>query len=81
MFKIRWVICQLDALRRCRTPAALEKALTHLPKTIYETDDRILAAIDEDDRRDALSLLQWLAFLVGTLSLDKAACGCDRYWS
>ncbi|KAF8490584.1 hypothetical protein JB92DRAFT_2675852, partial [Gautieria morchelliformis] len=68
----RWVVCQLDALRKCRSPAALERALTRLPKTLYETYDRILEAIDEEDRRDALSLLQWLAFLVGTLSPDEA---------
>ncbi|KAF8527082.1 hypothetical protein JB92DRAFT_1002439 [Gautieria morchelliformis] len=68
----RWVGCQLDALRKCRTPAAFEEALTHLPKTLNQTYDRILAAIDEDDRRDALSLLQWLAFSVGMISTDEA---------
>ncbi|KAF8490589.1 hypothetical protein JB92DRAFT_2819701, partial [Gautieria morchelliformis] len=68
----RWVVCQLDALRKCRSPAALERALTCLPNTLYETYDRILEAIHEEDRRDALSLLQWLAFLVGTLSPDEA---------
>ncbi|KAF8522653.1 hypothetical protein JB92DRAFT_3268881, partial [Gautieria morchelliformis] len=70
--RFRWVVCQLDALRKCRTPAALEKALTRLPKTLYETYDRILEAIDGDDRRDALRLLQWLAFSFGTLSTDQA---------
>ncbi|KAF8514298.1 hypothetical protein JB92DRAFT_2677115, partial [Gautieria morchelliformis] len=68
----RWVVCQLDALRKCKTPAALKKALTHLPKTLNETYDRILAAIDEDDKQNALSLLQWLAFSFNTLSLDQA---------
>ncbi|KAF8509947.1 hypothetical protein JB92DRAFT_466863 [Gautieria morchelliformis] len=68
----RWVVCQLDALRKCRTPAALEKALMRLPKTLNETYDRILAAIDEDDRQDALSLLQWLTFSVRTISTDEA---------
>ncbi|KAF8507626.1 hypothetical protein JB92DRAFT_3198641, partial [Gautieria morchelliformis] len=68
----RWVVCQLDALWKCRTPVALEKALTRLPKTLYETYDRILEAIDEDDRRDALRLLQWLAFSFGPLSTDQA---------
>ncbi|KAF8511998.1 hypothetical protein JB92DRAFT_3117575 [Gautieria morchelliformis] len=67
----RWVICQLDALRKCKTPAALKKALTCLPKTLNETYDRILAAIDEDDNQGAVSLLQWLAFSFGTLSLDQ----------
>jgi Ankyrin repeats (3 copies) len=70
--RFRWVVCQLDALRRCRTPAALETALTRLPKTLNETYDRILGAINEDDRRDALSLLKWLAFSVRTLSTDEA---------
>jgi Ankyrin repeats (3 copies) len=70
--RFRLVVCQFDELRRCRSPAAVEKALRHLPKTLYETYDRILAAIDEDDRRDALSLLQWLAFSVDTLSLEEA---------
>ncbi|KAF8532006.1 hypothetical protein JB92DRAFT_2781150, partial [Gautieria morchelliformis] len=68
----RWVVCQLDALRKCRTPAALESALTRLPKTLNETYDRILAAIDEGDRQDALRLLQWLTFSVGTISTDEA---------
>ncbi|KAF8514686.1 hypothetical protein JB92DRAFT_2811297 [Gautieria morchelliformis] len=68
----RWVVCQLDTLQKCRTHAALERALTRLPKTLFETYDGILAGIDEDDRRDALSLLQWLAFSVGTLSTDQA---------
>ncbi|KAF8478235.1 hypothetical protein JB92DRAFT_1856021 [Gautieria morchelliformis] len=68
----RWVVCQLDALRKCRTPEALEKALTRLPKTLNETYDRILAAIDEDDRRAALSLLQWLAFSYDRVLPDEA---------
>jgi hypothetical protein len=70
--RFRWVVCQLDALRRCRTPAALEKALTCLPKTLYETYDRILLEINEDYRQDALNLLQWLSFSVRTLSLSEA---------
>ncbi|KAF8493560.1 hypothetical protein JB92DRAFT_2683457, partial [Gautieria morchelliformis] len=72
MTRFRWAVCQLDAFWKCRTPAALEKALTCLPKTLNETYDRILAAIDEDDRRDALSLLQWLSFSVRTISTDEA---------
>ncbi|KAF8486642.1 hypothetical protein JB92DRAFT_2799171, partial [Gautieria morchelliformis] len=68
----RWVVCQLDALQKCRTPAALKKALRRLPKTLNETYDRILAAINEDDKLAALSLLQWLAFSFGTLSVNQA---------
>ncbi|KAF8517224.1 hypothetical protein JB92DRAFT_2714257, partial [Gautieria morchelliformis] len=68
----RWVVCQLDALQKCKTPVSLKKALSRLPKTLNETYDRILAAIDEDDKQGALSLLKWLAFSFDTLSLDQA---------
>jgi hypothetical protein len=70
--RFRWVVCQLNSLGKCRTPAALEEALTRLPKTRNETYDRILGAINESDRRAALSLLQWLAFSRGSLSLAEA---------
>jgi Ankyrin repeats (3 copies)/Ankyrin repeat len=70
--RFRWVICQLDALRKCRSTAALEKALTRLPKNLYETYDRVLANIDSDDRKDALYMLRWLAFSMSTVSLAEA---------
>ncbi|KAF8476271.1 hypothetical protein JB92DRAFT_2675324, partial [Gautieria morchelliformis] len=68
----RWVVCQLDALRKCRSPYELKKALTNLPKTLYDTYDRILLDIDEDNRDDALKLLQWLAFSVRKVSLSES---------
>ncbi|KAF8489946.1 ankyrin repeat-containing domain protein, partial [Gautieria morchelliformis] len=68
----RWVVCQLDALWKCKTPGALKEALRRLPKTLNETYDRILTAIDEDDKQPALSLLQWLAFSFNTLSINQA---------
>ncbi|KAF8476263.1 hypothetical protein JB92DRAFT_1882864 [Gautieria morchelliformis] len=68
----RWVICQLDALRKCRSPHELKKALTNLPKTLYEAYDRILLDIDEANRDDALKLLQWLAFSVRKVSLRES---------
>jgi hypothetical protein len=39
---------------------------------LNEMYNRILGDIDEDNRWDALSLLQWLAFSLRTLSTDKA---------
>ncbi|KAF8519180.1 hypothetical protein JB92DRAFT_2675349, partial [Gautieria morchelliformis] len=68
----RWVVCQLDALRKCRSPHELKMALTNLPKTLYETYDRILLGIDESNRVYALKLLQWLAFSVDPVSLRLA---------
>ncbi|KAF8517231.1 hypothetical protein JB92DRAFT_2679081, partial [Gautieria morchelliformis] len=70
--RFRWVACQLDALRKCRSPAALQKTLKSLPKTLYQTYDKILSDILEDDRQDALTLLKWLAFSVRPISLDEA---------
>ncbi|KAF8466290.1 ankyrin repeat-containing domain protein, partial [Gautieria morchelliformis] len=68
----RWVVCQLDALRKCRSPHELKEALTNLPKTLYETYDRILLDIDEGNRDDARKLLQWLAFSLRKVSLREA---------
>ena len=65
-------MCQLDALRKCTSPAALKKTLRTLPKTLYETYDRILANIGEEEREGAFCLLQWLAFSVRPISLDEA---------
>ena len=65
--------CQLNTLRRCRSPAALEKSLKSLPRTLYESYDKILAEIDkEEDRADTLRLLKWIAFSKRKLSLDEA---------
>ena len=58
-------------LRNCESPARLKKALQSLPKTLYETYDRILLNIDEEHRRDALRMLQWLAFSLVTISLEQ----------
>ncbi|KAF8486650.1 hypothetical protein JB92DRAFT_3130815 [Gautieria morchelliformis] len=70
--RFRWVVCQLDSLRKCRSPHELQMALTDLPPTLYETYDRILLHIDERDRVHALKLLQWLAFAVDKVSLSEA---------
>ncbi|KAF8530818.1 hypothetical protein JB92DRAFT_2683973, partial [Gautieria morchelliformis] len=70
--RFRWVVCQLDALQKCRSPHELKMALTNLPKTLYETYDRLLLGIDESNREYALKLLQWLAFSVDPVSLRLA---------
>ncbi|KAF8507874.1 hypothetical protein JB92DRAFT_2815068, partial [Gautieria morchelliformis] len=68
----RWVVCQLDSLRNCRSPHELQMALIDLPPTLYETYDRILLRIDERDKGNALKLLQWLAFSVDKVSFSEA---------
>ncbi|KAI5888570.1 uncharacterized protein SCHCODRAFT_02587820 [Schizophyllum commune H4-8] len=59
----RWVECQLDFLATCRTRQAVNHALNNLPKTLYETYERILQAIDRqgtDMARIAQHTLRWL---------------------
>jgi hypothetical protein len=57
----RWVVCQLDALRRC-FPASILHALNELPMTLDETYERILLGIDREKRGHTIRLLQCLAF-------------------
>lgn len=70
--RFQWVMCQLGALGKCHSSVALKKALSTLPRTLFETYDRIIAEIHEDDRQDVLRLLQWVTFSVRGISLDEA---------
>ncbi|KAL1673034.1 hypothetical protein EV122DRAFT_223538 [Schizophyllum commune] len=59
----RWIQCQLDSLRQCRSSYAVENTLRHLPMSLNETYERILRSIDRGDsydRRIARRTLQWL---------------------
>ncbi|XP_014558237.1 hypothetical protein COCVIDRAFT_36442 [Bipolaris victoriae FI3] len=69
----RWAVCQLDTLAKCRTRAALRRALVTLPPTLDKTYDRILSAISEDDSRYAITILRWLTFAARPLSLGEVA--------
>ena len=56
-------MCQIDVIRRLKCERAIvQKALTSLPKTLYETYDRILLNIAEEDRVFVYFVLQWIAF-------------------
>ncbi|KAM3422606.1 hypothetical protein BST61_g95 [Cercospora zeina] len=58
----RWAFCQLEELKKIKisTPSQVEQALRRLPSTLDETCERMLARIDEMDRREAKIILQWL---------------------
>ncbi|KAH7146358.1 hypothetical protein EDB81DRAFT_934292 [Dactylonectria macrodidyma] len=56
----RWVVCQMDILRRLRTVADIKKALQDLPEGLDETYERIFDMIPNCDRalvKRTLSLL------------------------
>ncbi|KAL7789091.1 ankyrin repeat-containing domain protein [Trichoderma ceciliae] len=69
----RWVYCQLDALKKAKKKSSILLALKQLPKTLDETYERMLAAIDEVYREEARRALMWLAFSERPLSAEEVA--------
>ncbi|KAF5507260.1 hypothetical protein CGCA056_v013701 [Colletotrichum aenigma] len=69
----RWVVCQIDALRRMRNREAVRKALDRLPKTLDEAYDRIFEQIEEEDFPYFNSAMKWLCF-EAKLHTGEAAC-------
>jgi hypothetical protein len=70
-YRFRWVVCQLDVLRKCMTVDALRRTLKALPKSLDETYDRILLNIDEQHSDQALKIMQWLAFSARPVTLEE----------
>ena len=56
----RWADCQLQAIRRCRKPSEVKKALGSLPKDLKESYARELGNIEDDAVEDVRRLLTWL---------------------
>src|SRR5438034_10716593 len=71
--RFRWVVCQLDELRKCLNIESLRRALRTLPKTLDDTYARILMNIDEEFYEYALRVLQWLAFSACPVKLGEVA--------
>lgn len=72
-FRFRWVVCQLDVLKRCLKVSLIRKALQNLPKTLDDTYTRLFLEIDEAYRQEAKSALLWLAFSERPLRLTELA--------
>ncbi len=70
--RFRWVVCQLDALRRC-FKASIRRVLNELPMTLDETYERILLGIDREKREHAIRLFQCLAFSRRPLRANELA--------
>jgi hypothetical protein len=69
--RFRWVVCQLDMLKRCMSVAAVKKSLTGLPKNLDETYDRILLEIDDFHHVEVMKTLQALIVTVEPLTLEE----------
>ena len=65
--RFRWVECQLETLRKCKTVAHVRKTLKSLPKNLDATYVRILQGIDEyycSKVRDIFALLAFSGRIV-----------------
>ena len=71
--RFRWVVCQLDALRKCLKLDTLRKTPNDLPKTLDETYLRMLCNIEEEYKNDTLKILQRLAFSARPMLLEEVA--------
>src|SRR5712671_197798 len=70
--RFRWVICQLDALRRC-FPSSIHKTLDELPTTLDETYERMLEGIPKQKRSHAHRLFQCLLAAIRPLRVEELA--------
>ncbi|KAK3933930.1 hypothetical protein QBC46DRAFT_462872 [Diplogelasinospora grovesii] len=58
----RWVVCQLDILRRLHHQSRIRQQLESLPETLDETYDRIFSFIADEHRELVRHTLQWICF-------------------
>ncbi len=65
--RFRWVECQFDSLKSCRTLNRLKKALQTLPRTLDDTYRRVLENIDPEYVECVQRMLMLLCVLEGTL--------------
>ncbi|KAF2830936.1 hypothetical protein CC86DRAFT_430515 [Ophiobolus disseminans] len=81
----RWADLQLQAICKLKIlrPTYVSHALYEMPRTLYETYQRMLSSIDELYFAEAQRALEWLAFSNVTLSIAEFAevCGlvCDHH--
>lgn len=61
--RFRWAVCQIDILHRLRTISDVRNALSNLPKTLDDTNNRIFELIAEEDRP---FVKRALIFILGT---------------
>jgi hypothetical protein len=71
--RFRWVFCQLQELKKLRSTReqSIEAALRSLPVGLNATYERMLDRIDQCDRKEASTMLNWLSFALQTLTLGE----------
>src|SRR6266851_784888 len=71
-YRFRWIVCQLEALRRC-FPFAICRTLDDLPRSLDETYDRILLGIAHERQEYAQRLFQCLSVSFRPLRVEELA--------
>ena len=71
-YRFRWVVCQVDCLRRC-PPASIRSALADLPDVLDKTYERTLLGIDKQKRKFARRLFQCLLVSIRPLYVEELA--------
>lgn len=61
------VQCQLDLIASCPNPKSAKDALENLPKTLFETYERVLSAIDSQDPETVRIAQMSLLWLIASL--------------
>ncbi|KAK8207552.1 hypothetical protein IWZ01DRAFT_552783 [Phyllosticta capitalensis] len=70
----RWAECQINAIfQRCRSPAAIESALSSMALDLGSFYMDILGQFPTDDSGPARMALLWLAFSIRPLYIDELA--------
>ena len=71
--RFRWAVCQLDVLKNCHHPKAIQETLNSLPNTLDGTYTRILRNIPEKQRPYTTRILQFLAYSTRPLTISELA--------
>jgi len=71
-FRFRWVVCQIDRLRRT-FPASIRNTLNELLKTLDDTYAHTLLGIDEEKRQYAQRLFRCLTVSIRPLRVEELA--------
>jgi hypothetical protein len=69
--KFRWLECQLAILNKLRTEKDIRHALTVLPRTLFESYDRLLESINEQYADVVSSALFLVIHAIKPLSLGQ----------
>jgi len=72
-FRFRWAECQLQVIGNCILPSVARKKLKQLPATLYDSYDRILESVSEENISAVRAALMFLAHSVKPMTVEEMA--------